>query len=228
MNVRSTVDSAGSGQGAGQVTAERIRDAAILRYGRDGFSVGLRAVAADAGVTAGLVVHHFGSKDGLRKACDTHVLGVIRSEKLKATTGGPAAAIAQLAEVEEYAPMALYSLRSLQAGGELAAEFMEQMCRDAQEYLEAGVESGLIRPSRDPAARARYLAMQAMGSLLLWISLHPGFREIDDFRKELRQISDEITLPALELFSEGLFVDRKMLDDYLMYVCDPPSGDAKP
>ncbi|NIK59233.1 TetR/AcrR family transcriptional regulator [Kribbella shirazensis] len=210
------------------MTAERIRDAAILRYGRDGFSVGLRAVAADAGVTAGLVVHHFGSKDGLRRACDAYVLGVIRSEKLRATTGGPAAAIAQLAEVEEYAPMALYSLRSLQAGGELANEFMERMCADALEYLEAGVASGLIRPSRDPAARARYLAMQAMGSLLLWISLHPGFREIDDFRKELRQVSDEITLPALEVFSEGLFVDRQMLDAYLMYVCDPPAGDAKP
>lgn len=210
------------------MTAERIRDAAILRYGRDGFSVGLRAVAADAGVTAGLVVHHFGSKDGLRRACDAYVLGVIRSEKLKATTGGPAAAIAQLAEIEEYAPMALYSLRSLQAGGELANEFMERMCADALEYLEAGVASGLIRPSRDPAARARYLTMQAMGSLLLWISLHPGFREIDDFRKELRQISDEITLPALEVFSEGLFVDRTMLDEYLMYVCDPPAGDAKP
>ena len=82
------------------MTAERIRDAAILRYGRDGFSVGLRAVAADAGVTAGLVVHHFGSKDGLRKACDAYVLGVIRSAKLKATTGGPAAAIAQLAEID--------------------------------------------------------------------------------------------------------------------------------
>lgn len=226
--MRSTAGSAGSASGAGQVTAERIRDAAILRYGRDGFSVGLRAVAADAGVTAGLVVHHFGSKEGLRKACDAQVLGVIRSEKLKATTGGPGAAIAQLAQIEEYAPMALYALRSLQAGGDLATEFLEQLCRDAEEYLEAGVESGLIRPSRDPSARARYLAMQAMGSLLLWISLHPGFREVDDFRKELRQISDQITLPALELFSEGLFVDRKLLDEYLMYVCDPPAGAAKP
>jgi AcrR family transcriptional regulator len=227
--MRSTSLRGGSASdGAGQSTVERIRNAAILRYGRDGFAVGLRAVAADAGVTAGLVVHHFGSKDGLRRACDEHVLGVIRSEKLKATTGGPASAIAQLAEVEEYAPMALYSLRSLQAGGELATEFMEQMSRDAEEYLKAGVESGLIRPSRDPAARARYLVMQAMGSLLLWISLHPGFREVDDFRKELRQVSDQITLPALELFSEGLFVDRKMLDEYLMYVCDPPAGEAKP
>lgn len=226
--MRSTETAGGSQAGAaGQSTVERIRDAAILRYGRDGFSVGLRAVAADAGVTAGLVMHHFGSKEGLRRACDAYVLDVIRSEKLKATTGSPAGMIAQLAEVESYAPMALYALRSLQAGGELASEFLEQMCRDAEQYLAAGVESGMIRPSRDPAGRARYLTMQGMGSLMLWISLHPGFREVDDFRKELRLISNEITLPALELFTEGLFVDRSMLDEYLMYVCDPPAGDAK-
>lgn len=227
--MRSTEPRRGSASdGAGQTTVVRIRDAAILRYGRDGFAVGLRTVAADAGVTAGLVVHHFGSKDGLRRACDAYVLDVIRSEKVKATTGSAAGMIAQLAEVEEYAPMALYALRSLQAGGELATEFIEQMCRDAEEYLAAGVESGLIRPSRDAAGRARYLTYQGMGSLMLWISLHPGFREVDDFRKELRQISDEITLPALELFTEGLFVDRKMLDEYLMYVCDPPAGHAEP
>lgn len=227
--MRSTEARGGSSAGAGgQSTVERIRDAAILRYGRDGFAAGLRAVAADAGVTAGLVVHHFGSKEGLRRACDAHVLGVIRAEKLKATTGSPAGMIAQLAEVEEYAPIAMYALRSLQAGGELATEFMEQMCRDAEEYLAAGVESGLIRPSRDPAGRARYLTYQGMGSLMLWISVHPGFGEVDDFRTELRQISDAITLPALELFTDGLFVDRKMLDEYLMYVCDPPAGEAKP
>lgn len=207
---------------------ERIRDAAILRYGRDGFAAGLRAVAADAGVTAGLVVHHFGSKDGLRRACDAHVLGVIHAQKMKATTGSAAGTIAQLAEIEEYAPIALYALRSLQAGGELAVAFIDKMCRDAEEYLAAGVESGLIRPSRDPAGRARYLTYQGMGSLLLWISLHPGFREVDDFRGELRQLSNEITLPALELFAEGLFVDRKMLDEYLLYTCDPPAGEARP
>ena len=219
----------GSAGSAGQSTPDRIRDAAILRFGRDGFSAGLRAVAADAGVTAGLVMHHFGSKDGLRQACDTYVLDLIKSEKLKAVTGSAAGMIAQLADVEQYAPIALYSLRSMQAGGELAVAFMEQMVSDAEDYLAAAVESGKITPSRDPAARARYLAFQGMGSLMLWLSLRPGFREIDDFRKELRQISNETTLPALELFTEGLFTDRSMLDQYLMYVTDPPGeGDARP
>jgi AcrR family transcriptional regulator len=58
----------------------RLRDAAIARFGRDGFAVGLRAIAAHAGVTAALIVHHFGSKEGLRRACDEHVLAVVRAE----------------------------------------------------------------------------------------------------------------------------------------------------
>ncbi|GAA1619669.1 transcriptional regulator RaaS [Kribbella sancticallisti] len=227
--MRSTraVGASGPG-GSGEATAERIRDAAIKRFARDGFAVGLRVVAADAGVTAGLVMHYFGSKDGLRQACDKYVLEVIRTEKTKAVTGSATVMIAQLAEVERFAPLALYALRSLQAGGELATAFVEQMCRDAEEYLAAGVESGVIKPSRDPAGRARYLAMQGLGSLLLWVAVHPGFTEIDDFSKQLRQLSEEITLPALEVLTQGLFTDRKMLDDYLMYVCDPPAGPIEP
>ncbi|WP_460662531.1 TetR family transcriptional regulator [Kribbella swartbergensis] len=211
----------------GAATAARIRDAALVRFGRDGFAAGLRAVAADAGVTAGLVVHHFGSKDGLRQACDAHVLDFIRSEKMKATTGSMSG-IVQLAQVEEYAPYALYALRSVQAGGELGTAFVDHMCKDAEQYLEAGVQAGMIKPSRDPAGRARYLTYQGMGSLLLWMSLHQGSLELDDFRAELRRLSDEITLPALELFTDGLFTSRSMLDEYLMYVPDPPAGPAQP
>jgi AcrR family transcriptional regulator len=210
-------------------TVERIRDAAVVRFGRDGFAASLRTIAADAGVTAGLVVHHFGSKDGLRQACDEHVLGVIRSEKLRAATASTATGmLAQLAEVEQYGPYALYAVRSLQAGGALATAFVDQMVRDSEEYLAAGVAAGRVRPSRDPAGRAKYLIYQGMGSLMLWITLRPDTVSVDDFRSALREISDQITLPALELFTEGLFVDRTMLDDYLMYVPDPPDGPAVP
>ena len=56
---------------AGQdLTAKaRIRNAALDLYaanGEDGTS--LRTVATAAGVTVGLVVHHYGTKDGLREA----------------------------------------------------------------------------------------------------------------------------------------------------------------
>ena len=35
-------------------------------------------------------------------------------------------------------------------------------------------------------------------------------------------------LPTLELFTEGLLTSRRMLDDYLLYVGDPPEADANP
>lgn len=66
---------------ASDLTARaRIRDAALARFGTDGIAAtSVRAVAADAGVSPALVVHHFGSKEGLRQACDDYVLDSIRS-----------------------------------------------------------------------------------------------------------------------------------------------------
>lgn len=212
----------GSGEAA---TADRIRDAAVLRFARDGFGAGLRAVAADAGVTAGLVVHHFGSKAGLRRACDELVLAVIREEKTKALTDGSSAMLlAQMAEVERFAPVVLYLLRSLQAGGDLAAALVEQMAADAEQYLADGEAAGVVLPSRDRAARTTYLVYQSMGSMLLWFTLNGEVDDMDAFRASFRRYVEKVTAPALELFAQGLLVDRSMLDDFLMYVPDPPES----
>ena len=48
----------------------KIREAALRLFGRSGFGVSLRTIAQAAGVSPGLVIHHFGSKDGLRAAVD--------------------------------------------------------------------------------------------------------------------------------------------------------------
>lgn len=64
--------------------AARIRDAAIEQFGEQGFGVGLRTIAEAAGVSAALVIHHFGSKEGLRKACDDYIAEEIRNSKSEA------------------------------------------------------------------------------------------------------------------------------------------------
>jgi len=53
----------------------RIRDAAIRLFAERGMdATTVRDIAQAAGVSPGLLRHHFGSKEGLREACDQHVL----------------------------------------------------------------------------------------------------------------------------------------------------------
>ena len=57
---------------------ERIRQAALKSFATKGASgTSLRSVAADAGVSLGLVQHHFETKAGLIKAVDDYVMGVV-------------------------------------------------------------------------------------------------------------------------------------------------------
>ena len=60
----------------GDLTARaRIRNEAFSLYAIQGEErVSMRAVAAAAGVTIGLVQHHFGTKEGLRRSVDEYVV----------------------------------------------------------------------------------------------------------------------------------------------------------
>jgi AcrR family transcriptional regulator len=197
-------------------TRARIRDGAITVFGEHGFSAGVRAVAAAAGVSPGLVNHHFGSKDGLRAACDERILEIIRVEKARAITVPSAAGmIAALAEIEVYGPVVAYMLRSFQAGGSLARSLLEHMISDATENLERGVAAGTIRASRDPAARARYLTLLNVGGMLLYLQLRLDTEGKLDYRKAIRDLAEELTFPGVELYTEGMLTDSSMLDQLI-------------
>ena len=203
-------------------TVARIRDAAIELFGSRGFDVGVRAIAEAAGVSPGLVIHHFGSKDGLRKACDDYVAEEIRSEKSQAIRSTDAATwLAQVAAIESYAPMMAYLVRSMQTGGELARHLWQTMIHNVESYLDDGVRAGTIRPSRDPAARAKYLAMAGGGAFLLYIQLHDN---PTDLRAVLRDYSEDMMMPALEVFTEGLLTDSTMLETFAAQSDSLPDG----
>jgi AcrR family transcriptional regulator len=191
----------------------RIRDAAIEQWGQQGFNVGLRSIAEAAGVSAALVIHHFGSKEGLRKACDDYIAEEIRTGKSASLqTKDPADWFAQMAEIDSYAPLMAYLVRSMQSGSELAKMLWRKMIDDAEQYLEEGVRSGLLKPSRDPRARAKYLGITGGGSFLLYLQMHDN---PTDLRAVLRDYGEEMVLPALEIYSEGLMADSTMYDAFL-------------
>lgn len=193
--------------------AARIRDAAIARFGEHGFGVGLRSIAEAAGVSAALVIHHFGSKDGLRRACDDYIAEEIRSDKSEAMRAKePGTWFAQLAEIESYAPMMAYLVRTMQSGGELAKMLSRRMIDDAESYLEEGVRAGTLKPSRDPRARARYLAITGGGGFLMYLQMHDT---PTDLRAVLRDYARDMLLPSLEVYTEGLMADSTMYDAFL-------------
>ncbi|OBH16282.1 TetR/AcrR family transcriptional regulator [Mycolicibacter terrae] len=191
----------------------KIRDAAIDQFGRHGFGVSIRAIAEAAGVSAALVIHHFGSKDGLRAACDEYVAEEIRSGKSEALrSADPATWFAAMAEIESYASLMAYLVRSMQSGGQLADTLWRRMIDNAEGYLDEGVRAGTLKPSRDPKARARYLAITSGGGFLLYLQMH---QNPTDLRSVLRDYAEDMLLPALEIYTEGLMTDRTMYDAFL-------------
>lgn len=134
---------------ASDLTARaRIRDAALARFGADGIAgTSVRAVAADAGVSPALVLHHFGSKERLRQACDEHVFDAIRS--------GGDADVSALGDVLRAAtPVRRYLGRALLDGTEGASALFTEIVERTQEWLATGEAEGWVRPTADARARA--------------------------------------------------------------------------
>jgi hypothetical protein len=91
---------------------------------------------------------------------------------------------------------------------------------DMRDVMARGVESGLVRPSRDEEARLRYLTYQTMGALLVQF-LATDHATPDEFVASLGGRGSDVILPILELATEGYLADRSMLDDYVRFLAEP-------
>lgn len=181
----------------------------------------MREISARAGVSPGLIRHHFGTKDQLRVECDDEVLRRYREIKGGGLKMPPSQAIGMLSQLDEFAPTFVYILRSVRDGGAAGREFVEHMIADVEAFSQEAVQAGTLKPSRDPAARARYLVTSSLGGILVQLTLMPDL-DLADVGRAIRRLTASIALPSLELFTEGILIDRSMLDEYLMYVPDPP------
>lgn len=187
--------------------AARIRDAAIARFPRDGFEgTTVRAVAEDAGVSPGLVLHHFGSKEGLRTACDLHVVERIR------TTKGEAIESNRLADPEMMStgfqmagPLMGYLAWALSAGSETAGALFDDLVGRSAELLELAAEHGAVERSADPHARAAVQLAMQMGVLVMKQHLERSLG-VDPLSTEGVM---RISRATLEIFSGAMFAPGK-------------------
>ncbi|RSM59839.1 TetR/AcrR family transcriptional regulator [Actinoplanes sp. ATCC 53533] len=115
----------------------RIRDAAIRLFaerGVDGTTV--RDIAQAAGVSPGLLRHHFGSKEALREACDVYVLDRIVQIKEELVLEGKMASQGFLPSV--HPTLLLYNryvTRALLDGSPRAAAMFDDLVIRTEEWV---------------------------------------------------------------------------------------------
>lgn len=188
----------------GDLTAEaRIRDAALARFPRDGFEgTTVRAIAEDAGVSPALVVHHYGSKEGLREACDAHVVEQIRTVKgevIESDSLTDPSAIAGGFQIAE--PLMRYLGWALATGSDAAASLFDELVDESVRLTELAEEHGAMTAGPDVRTRAAVMLSMQMGSLVLQDHLR-RYLDIDPLSAEGIMA---ISRASLEIFSGAMF-----------------------
>ncbi|MGR0159032.1 TetR family transcriptional regulator [Paenarthrobacter nitroguajacolicus] len=197
-------------------TRARIRDAAIGLFGRDGFArATVRAVATAAGVSPGLVIHHFGSKSGLRDACDQHVLAQTATQGREKSDPGTSRQLIQdyMNHPDQYSDEITYIRRTLSDESEAGDAFFDAVVRQTQDIIHAGIEAGTIRKFDDVRSTAVVIASNSLSILMLGRHLS---RTLGAATPEAHGIGPELlrqlTLPALEIYTHGFYADTRFLD----------------
>jgi AcrR family transcriptional regulator len=158
--------SAAGDRSAADLTARaRIRDAALRLFaerGLDGTTI--RDIAREAGVSGGLIRHHFGSKDDLRAACDSYALDQLMRIKEQAVLEGQ---ISNPAFMSASHPTVLLTLRYLARSlvdGSPAAEAMYDEMVDLCEAWLARHNPGQMA---DPRGYSAVLVAMQSGLLMM-------------------------------------------------------------
>ena len=137
----------------------RIRDAALRLFAERGpGGATIRDIAKAAGVSGGLVRHHFGSKDGLRAACDAYALEQIVRIKEQAVRDGRVADAGFLSAAHPTILLTYrYFARSLVDGSPSAAAMFDEMVGLTEAWLAQNHPGEITDPH---AYAALFVAME--------------------------------------------------------------------
>jgi TetR/AcrR family transcriptional regulator, regulator of cefoperazone and chloramphenicol sensitivity len=157
----------------GDLTARaRIREAALRLFGAAGFGVSVRAIAEAAGTSPALVIHHFGSKEGLREAVDQAVIDAFQQRFAALPSDLPAEELGRLGgeafgEVVAARPdIRRYLRRSLLDGTAASMTVFDDLVARVRDGLARLDESDAVRPDADPIWRPFQVVFVMLGPLL--------------------------------------------------------------
>lgn len=142
----------------------RIRDAALRLFterGIDGASI--RDIAAAAGVSSGLIRHHFGSKEALRDACDAYATAEMNRLREQLFSGGGLTDTAGMVALHPtMRALQGYLVRSMVDGSDAAGALFDDAVQLSEDWLTRDkVET------RDLRAYAAVLVAMQLGVFLM-------------------------------------------------------------
>jgi TetR/AcrR family transcriptional regulator, regulator of cefoperazone and chloramphenicol sensitivity len=152
----------------------RIRDSAFRLIATEGArGATLRAIAKEAGVSSPLVLHHFGSKQGVIEAVEEWVQTQLRAATADdGDSADPSTAHAR--RTEEFAALMSaepllrsYIRRMLLESSDEGLDLFSRMVTDGAGDLRRRAGSGMARPVEDVATVAAVISLMALGPVLL-------------------------------------------------------------
>jgi AcrR family transcriptional regulator len=180
----------------------RIRDAAITLFAERGIRPAtIRDIAQAAGVSSGLVRHHFGSKEGLRRACDDYAMAELTRIRTRIFNEGEFRDQSFLGAIHPSAmQLQRYLIRSTLDSPEATSAMFARMVEVGEEWLDG---QG-IRVEDQRAYAAVLVAMQ-MGMFLMTDQLSAALgTDVTKPPGQLRMLRG-----AVEAFTHPLRADQE-------------------
>jgi TetR/AcrR family transcriptional regulator, regulator of cefoperazone and chloramphenicol sensitivity len=211
---------------SGDLTARaRLRDAALELFAERGIEKSsVRAIARAAGVSPGLIRHHFGGKDGLRAAVDEAMVERFSAGLARAAGGLPpddlaagvnaagvdaAGVNAAVAEVVGSVPhLAAYLRRSFIEDTPASRQLFARFLAIARAELDRLRRAGLVRPGTDMRWAPYQLIFLIAGPLLLEPAIEDDLGAAVFAPHVIRRRS----AANLALLTHGLFLEHPASD----------------
>lgn len=203
-------------------SAATIRETAMRLFAERGAArVTIREIAAEAGVSPSLVMHHYGSKEGLREAVDKRVIGLVDALVTELTTSSSSAPGASLGtalstELERDPLLPAYLRRLLIDGGNPATTLFRRLYDAVLSGFGALEAAGLVRSSSDAEIRAAFLLVNDLAIVLLRDQLH----EVIGVDPLARPGMERWTAQVLEVYTRGVL----LIGEIAPAESDPPRG----
>lgn len=187
----------------------RIRDSAIALFGAEGFDhVTVRQIARRAGASPALVLHHFGSKAGLRQECDDYVVSTLLADRGALIDGQSADGVAtMLAGAGVYRERLDYLARLVIDPGAAGERVFDAFLEHTRRMMTDAAAQGSVHSMDEPEVTALLLTAYGLAPLLLHhhLARSLGADPLSPAGAEL------LAVPGLELFTRGLYRDDALL-----------------